>query len=113
MQNVERYWKVEKCWKGIGNLTSINKSATSVLNTLSQKDESISDPIKIANIFNNVFSTIAVKTKSKIKFSKKNISDFLKTKNSDTFLVIQQLWKRISNISSLTPNKTTGPFRFP
>ena len=33
--------------------TEMTKSATSVPNTLSQNDESIADPIKIANIFNN------------------------------------------------------------
>ena len=60
-------------WKGIGNFISITKSATSLPNTLSQNDESITETIKIANIFNNYFSTIAAKTKSKIKFSK-NIS---------------------------------------
>ena len=33
--------------------TEMTKSATSEPNTLSQNDESIADPIKIANIFNN------------------------------------------------------------
>ena len=44
-------------WKGIRNIISVTKSATSVPNTLSQNDDSITDPIKIANIFNNFFST--------------------------------------------------------
>ena len=43
-------------WKGIRNLTSMTKFSTSVPNTLSQNDESITDPIKIENIFNNFFS---------------------------------------------------------
>ena len=48
---------------------------------LSQNDESITDPTKITNIFNNFpdrkiifnnfFSTKAAKTKSKLKFSRK------------------------------------------
>ena len=44
---------------------------------------------EIANIFNNYFSTIAAKTKSKIKFQKKqnHFSDFWKTKNLDTILI--------------------------
>ena len=45
--------------KRIRNLISMRKSATSVPNTFSQSDESITD----SNIFNNFFSTIAVKTK--------------------------------------------------
>ena len=53
---------LKNTWKGIRNLISMTKSATSVPNTLSQNDESITDPIKIANIFNNFFNTIAAKT---------------------------------------------------
>ena len=64
---------LKNTWKGIRNLIYATKSATFVPNTLSQNDESITDPIKIANIFSNFFSTIAAKSKSKIKFSKKNI----------------------------------------
>ena len=43
--------------------------------------------MKIANIFNNAFSTIVAKTKSKIALSKKHFSNFLKTKNLDTFFI--------------------------
>ena len=64
----------------------MTKSTTSVPNTLSQNDDPITDPIKIANIFNNLLGTIASKTKSKGKFSKKHFSNFLTTKNLDTFL---------------------------
>ena len=56
-------WKIE-------NLISVTKSATSVPAKLSQNDESVTDPIKMANIFDNFFSSIAAKTKSKIKSSK-------------------------------------------
>ena len=69
--------------KGTRNLIYMTRSATSLPNTLSENDESITDPIKLANILNNFFNTIA-KAKSKIKFSKKN-SDSLKTKNLDIF----------------------------
>ena len=43
--------------------------------------------MKIANIFNNAFSTVVAKTKSKIALSKKHFSNFLKTKNLDTFFI--------------------------
>ena len=50
------------------------------------------DPIKIANILNNFFSTIAAKAKSNRKVSKKNyFSNFLTTKNLDSFLY---LWNK-------------------
>ena len=89
----------------------MTKPATFVPNTLSQNDESITDPTNIGIIFNNVFRTIAAKTTSKIKFSKKHFSDFLKTKNLDTFFIYPATKEEICNIiSSLNPNKTTGPF---
>ena len=92
----------------------MTKSTTSVPNTVSQNDESITDPIKIINIFNNFFSAIAAKTKSKIKFSKKIFSNFLKTKNLDTFVIYPATKEEICNIiSSLNPNKSTGPFSIP
>ena len=101
-------------WKGIRNILWLNQSATSAPNTLSENDESISDPIKIANIFNNLFSTIAAKTKSKIKFSQKQFSDFLRTKNLDTFFIFLTFKDEMCNVtSSLNPNKTTGPFHIP
>ena len=91
----------------------MTKSATSVPNTLSQNDESITDPIKIANIFNNFFSTIAAKTKSKIKFSKQHFPDFLKTKNLDTFFIYPATKEEICNIiSSLNSNKSTCLFEY-
>ena len=71
LKDIGKLKDVEKCWKGIGNLTSITKSATSVPITLSQKGESIADPIKIANIFNNVFSTISSKNQIKDNIFKK------------------------------------------
>ena len=37
-------------WKGIRNLISMNKSATSVPASLSQNEESTTDPVKIGNI---------------------------------------------------------------
>ena len=51
---------LKNTWKGIRNLISMTKSAISVPNKLSQVDESITDPIRIADIFNNVFTIIRV-----------------------------------------------------
>ena len=92
----------------------MTKSATSVPNTLSQNDESIADPIQIVNIFYNFFNTIAAKTNSKIKFSKKSFSDFFKTTNLDTIFIYPTTKAEISNIiSSLNPNKTADAFSIP
>ena len=41
----------------------MNKSSTFVVSSLTHCDKSISDPIKVANIFNNFFSNNAAKAK--------------------------------------------------
>ena len=51
---------LKNTWKDIRNLISMTKSAISVPNKLPQDDESITDPIRIENIFNNVFTIIRV-----------------------------------------------------
>ena len=78
----------------------MTKSVTSVPSRLSQNDESITYSIKIANIFNNYFSNIAAKTKSKIKFSKKHFSNFLKTKSLDIFFIYPATKEEIYKIFS-------------
>ena len=47
---------------------SKNNSATFVPNSLFQNEKSVTNPIKIANISNSFFSTIAATTNSKNEF---------------------------------------------
>lgn len=49
-------------------LISTNNSATFVPNSLFPNEKSVTNPIKIANISNSFFSTIAATTNSKNKF---------------------------------------------
>ena len=59
------------------NCLIIAKHLNSPPNLLTHNSETITDPKNIANIFNDYFSTIAGKTKTKIKFSNKSFTDFL------------------------------------
>ena len=95
---------------------SFTNSATYVPNTLSQNDESITNPIKIASFFNEFFCIIAAKSNSKVKLpkEKKHFSDFLKTKNLDTFFIYPVTKEEICNIiSPLNSNKTIAPISIP
>ena len=47
-------------------------------------NETVTNPKKTANIFNNYFSTIAGKTTAKIKFSNKLFAEFMPTKSMPT-----------------------------
>ena len=73
-----------------------------------------SDPVKIANVFNNFFSSIGEKTQSKIRFSNKNYTDYLHGENSNSFFIMPTDSEEvISIISSLSDNKSSGPNSIP
>ena len=50
---------------------------------LTHKGAIVTDPLHIANIFNDYFSSIAEKTKANIKFSNKSFKDFLYHPNAE------------------------------
>ena len=70
----------------------------------------ISDPLKIANVFNNYFSSIGEKTQSKTRFSNKTYTDYLHGDNLNSFFITPTDSEEvISIISSLSDNKLSGP----
>ena len=73
-----------------------------------------SDPLKIANVFNNYFSSIGEKTQSKTRFSNKNYTDYLHVENYNSFFITPtDSQEVISIISSLSDNKSSGPNSIP
>ena len=78
---------IKKIWKGIRNLITWQQSASSNIHLLSQGNEAVTNKRKIANIFNDYFSTIAGKTKKKIKFSNKSFDEFFHHANKNSFFL--------------------------
>ena len=76
---------LKRTWKGIKSIISLENSASSSPNPLNFNNELTSDPLKIANVFNNHFSSIGEKTQSKIRFSNKNYTGFPHGENSNLF----------------------------
>ena len=73
-------------------------------------NETVANPKKIGNIFNDYFSTIAEKTKAKIKFSNKLNDEFLQhAKENSLFLKPASSNEIIYLISSLNESKSGGP----
>ena len=56
-------------WKGIGILIATKHSFASNIHMLTRKGAAVTDPLCLAATFNDHFSSIAEKTKSKVKFS--------------------------------------------
>ena len=76
---------LKSTWKGIRSIISLKNSNSSSPNVINFNNELKSDPLKIANVFNNYFSSIGEKAPSKTRFSNKNYTDYLHGENFNSF----------------------------
>ena len=105
---------LKNTWKGIKSITSMKRSFSNTPTLLTLQNENIDNPERIANIFNNYFSTIGEKTQAKIKHSYKRYIDYLSNENPGTFFLSPTNKEEIKFIlSSLDINKSTGPYSIP
>ena len=78
---------------------------------LSFQNETIDNPKRIANIFNNYFSIIGKKTQARIKHLHKNYTDYLTNENPYSFFLSPTEKEEIKLIlSSLDISKATGQY---
>ena len=105
---------LKNTWKGIKSIISMKSSFSNTPTLLTFQNENIDNPERIANIFNNYFSTIGEKTQAKIKHSHKKYTDYLSNENPDTFFLSPTNKEEIKFIlSSLDINKSIGPYSIP
>ena len=84
------------------------------MHILTHKGATVTDPLHIANIFNDYFSSIAEKTKAKINFSNKSFQDFLHHPNEESLFITPTDAHEVNLIiSSLNSDKLTGPNSLP
>ena len=69
---------IKNTWQGLKSILNIKNISAEIPKTLTVDHTTISNPMKISNIFNYYFFSIANKTKLNISFSHKHFSDFLK-----------------------------------
>ena len=92
----------------------MKSSFSSSLTLLTFQTENLDNPERIANIFNNYFSTIGEKTQAKIKHSHKKYTDYVSNENPDMFFLSPANKEEIKFIlSCLDINKSTGPYSIP
>ena len=83
---------------------------TSILNNW----KCITESTTIANIFNDFSHSVAPEIQLKIKLSCKSVSDYLPSKNYDSFTITPTTKAKIDVIiSSLNSNKSPGPNNIP
>ena len=100
---------IKSTWKSIKSILNINNTQSNILKILVSNNTTSAEPIEIANIFDNFFTSVAAKTKESIKYSHKHFSNFLKNRSDDSFFLSPtDKYEIINIISSLDPTKSTG-----
>ena len=105
---------VKNMWKGIRSLIAIKNLSTSNISMQKHKGTTVTDPLHIANIFNDYFSSITEKTKVNIKFSNKSFQNFLHHPNEESLFIAPADVHEVNLIIFLlNSDKSTGPNRVP
>ena len=111
---IEHKNNIKLAWKGIKSIINTKPIKETMPTTMTINKENIGDPNRIANAFNEFFSTIAEKTKSKIINTNKSFSDYLINPNNRSLFLKPTTTTEIGNIIlSLNENKATGPASIP
>ena len=93
---------------------SINEVKKNTSSLITKDEKHINDPVSIANIFNNFFTSVAEIVHSKIKFSNKSLRNFLSSEINDFFLITSTNKEEIYQIiSCLISNKLCEPNSIP
>ena len=116
----QRYFEQNKkdsktIWQGIHEIISSrkNKNGGNVSAIISD-DNTITDPVEIAQNFNNFFTSIGTNLQKKIPPTKKNFTDYLKKPNSENFTIAPTTSDKISDlIHNLKSSKSVGPYSIP
>ena len=91
------------------SILSVNNNPKNIPKILVYDDTTSTEPIEIANLLNNFFTSIATKTEESIIYSHKHFSNFLRNRSDDSFFLNPtDKYEIINIISSLDSNKSTG-----
>lgn len=102
-----------KVWSGIRDIISTRANSESPISIITG-DSLTSDPEKVANSFNDFFTTIADSIREKMPPSYNHFSSFLKDPNLHSLLLVPTTDQEISKvIGSFSVNKASGPHSIP
>ena len=83
----EHRQNLHKTWEGIKSVINISKKTDKSIGCLRIDGEEETDPLKIANSFNDFFSTIAQKIETKNVHTNKKFSDYLGNPAENYFFI--------------------------
>ena len=105
---------IRKTWKGIKNIINVRSSTLGQPTSMKIGKEISTDPSKIAEGFNEFFSSIAKNLQDKIYFAGENYSNYLGQSSDYRFLFESADTKEIILIiDSFDNNKAQGPYSIP
>ena len=116
----QRYFEQNKkdsktIWQGIHEIISSRKNKNnSNVSAIISDDNTITDPIEIAQNFNNFFTSIGINLEKKIPPTKKTFTDYLKKPNHENFIEAPTTSDKISDlIHNLKSSKSVGRYSSP
>ena len=106
---------MKNLWTGIQSIINTkSKNSIQSISLLTANGETIQDPQKMANLFNNFFVSVSIQVCSEIPRTKKSPLDYLKNRNMNSFFISPVTHSEIEDIIiSLKNGKSTGPFSIP
>ncbi len=109
----ENALNAKNTWKGIKSIININSTLKNDASSLLINNELITDPMEIANSFNNYFSSIAEELQGKI-FQGHDFTTYLTDRNDHNFFITPtDKIEIIGIINDIDINKSTGPHSIP
>ena len=104
---------MKKVWSGIREIISTKNQTTSSI-SISIDGQIQSEPEKVANHFNNFFTSIADDIREKIPPSRHNFSKFLKHRNQNSIFLRPSSADEVAKIIlSFSTSKSSGPNSIP
>jgi len=107
--------KSSSIWKGIRSLVKIKNHSRKDIKLIDDNGNNVSDPTKVANLFNDFFINVGMDIDKQIPQSKKNYAEYLKDITfNETFTLSPTSTLEISKlINSLDTHKSLGPNSIP
>ena len=105
---------IKKIWSSIRSLVTLKSTSSSSVSSLTINQKTISDPLTIANSFNEFFTTEGSSLAKKIPKSKKSFFRYLGNKIQNSFSLKPVQEEEIKKIvMKLNSNKSVGPNSLP
>ena len=93
---------------------NISEKKGSNVSAIIADDNTITDPIEIAENLNNFFTSVGTNLQKKIPPTKKTSKDYLKKPNSENFIIAPTTSDECSDlIHNLKSRKSVGPYSIP